>query len=209
MYRVLALVTFAACACAGAAEPVAGPDIAKGQAVVNQVCVACHGLDGNSALPVNPKLAAQIPDYLRKQMMNFKAAQGAKAERDNPVMAGMVAALSPEDMRNVAAYYGRQQLKPGTAKNKDTLDLGRKLWRAGDASKGVPACAGCHGASGAGVPAQYPRLAGQFAEYTEAQLKAFRVGQRANDANKVMRTIAIRMSDAEIGAVADYAAGLR
>ena len=124
-------------------------------------------------------------------------------------MGGMVAGLSVEDMRDVAAYYAAQQVKPGAVKNRDALALGGKIWRGGDTSKGLPACAACHGASGAGLPAQYPRLAGQYAEYTEAQLKAFRSGERRNDANKMMQAVAARMSDPEIRAVADYIAGLR
>jgi len=209
MIRVLAFLALVVGNHAVAAEPASRPDTDKGRSTATQVCAACHGADGNSLVPVNPKLAGQIPDYLVKQMANFKAAQGKQAERSNPIMGGMVAGLSADDMRNIAAYYGGQQAKPGAARNKSTLPLGQKLWRAGDAPKGIPACAGCHGANGAGVPAQYPRLAGQFADYTDAQLKAFRTGARANDANKVMRGIAARMSDAEIAAVADYAAELR
>ncbi len=214
MRRALALLGFALCAGpahfpVGAAEPSAKADSAKGQSVANQVCAACHGADGNSPIPANPKLAGQVPEYLQKQLANFKPAAGKKADRENPVMAGMVTNLSPDDMRNVAAYYASQQAKAGTAKSQDTLALGQKIWRGGDSVKGLPACAACHGAAGAGLPAQYPRLAGQHAEYTEAQLKAFRAGERKNDANRMMQTIAAKMSDPEIRAVADYIAGLR
>jgi cytochrome c553 len=184
-------------------------DASKGQTIASRVCAACHGPDGNSPTSANPKLAGQVQEYLQKQLTNFKPASGNKAERENPIMAGMAAPLSADDMRDVAAYFARQAPKVGAAKNKDTLDLGRKLWRAGDATRGVPACAACHGATGAGVPAQFPRLAGQYAEYTENQLKAFRAGSRANDANRAMRTIAAKLTDADIAAVADYAAGLR
>lgn len=213
MKRALALLGFWICAgfshfSAGAAEP-AKADPAKGQSIANKICAACHGADGNSPTPANPKLAGQIPEYLQKQLANFKPVSGKKAERENPIMGGMVSALSVEDMRDVAAYYAAQQAKPGALKNKDTLELGRKIWRGGDASKGLPACAACHGANGAGLPAQYPRLAGQYAEYTEAQLKAFRSGERGNDANRMMQAIAARMGDPEIRAVADYIAGLR
>ena len=189
----------------------AGPhaDASKGQGIAARVCAACHGPDGNSPSSANPKLAGQVQEYLQKQLTNFKPASGGKPERANPIMAGMAAPLSAEDMRNVAAYFAQQTPKPGAAKNKETLDVGRKLWRAGDAARGLPACAACHGATGAGLPAQFPRLAGQYAEYTENQLKAFRAGSRANDANKTMRTIAAKMTECEIGAVADYAAGLR
>jgi cytochrome c553 len=192
-----------------AAEPAAKADPARGQSIANQVCAACHGADGNSAIANNPKLAGQVAEYLQKQLANFKAAAGKKAERENPVMAGMVANLSAEDTRNVAVYYAGQQAKSGVAKSKATLALGRKIWRGGDAPKGLPACAACHGAAGAGLPAQYPRLAGQHPEYTEAQLKAFRTGERRNDAGGAMQSIAAKMSDAEIRAVADYIAGLR
>jgi cytochrome c553 len=194
---------------AGNAAEGAKVDAAKGQEIVSKVCVACHGVDGNSPSPVNPKLAGQIPEYLEKQLLNFKPGANGKAERANPVMAGFSATLSADDVRNVSAYFAGQKAKPGAAKNKDTILLGQKIWRGGDVAKGIPACASCHGASGGGVPVQYPRLAGQHAEYTEAQLRAFRAGERANDAAKMMRTIAGKMSDAEIKAVADYAAGLK
>jgi len=210
MKRALALLGLVVCASPlAAAEPAAKADSAKGQSIANKVCAACHGADGNSPTSANPKLASQVPEYLQKQLANFKPAAGKRAERENPIMGGMVAGLSAEDMRDVAAYYSAQRAKPGAAKTQDALALGRKIWRGGDVIKGLPACAACHGATGAGLPAQYPRLAGQHAEYTEAQLKAFRSGERRNDANKMMQAIAGRMSDPEIRAVADYIAGLR
>lgn len=191
-----------------AAAPKADP--AKAKAIVDGVCVACHGADGNSPASANPNLAGQHPDYIYKQLSNFKAAEGKPALRNNPIMGGMVAALSDEDMRNLAAYFGEQKLKPQVAKDDPTkLALGKKLWRAGDLNRGIPACAGCHGPAGAGLPAQYPRLSGQYADYTATQLKAFRGEERANDAEAVMRTIAGKLSDKEIAAVAEYAAGLR
>ena len=195
---------------AAAAKPAAPKaDVAKGQQTAATICVACHGADGNSPLPANPKLAGQHAAYLYKQLKNFKAEGGKQPERVNPVMNGMVAALSEEDMRNVAAYFGSAAQKGETAKNQQTIAQGQKLYRAGDASKGLPACAACHGPSGAGIPDQYPRIGGQFADYTEAQLKAFRDGSRANDPNKMMGSVALKMTDAEIKAVADYIAGLR
>jgi cytochrome c553 len=184
-------------------------DPAKGKLVAESICVACHGADGNSMTSANPHLAGQIEPYIYKQLSNFKAADGKPAARDNAIMAGMVAALTDEDMKNVAAWYASQKLKPEAAKDETKIALGKKLWRQGDFKKGIPACAGCHGPAGAGLPAQYPRLAGQFAEYTEAQLKAFRASERANDPESMMRTIAEKLSDIEIKAVADYAAGLR
>lgn len=208
----LTLLALAACTLAApvaAQSGAAQPDLAKGKEIASNVCVGCHGADGNSPLPANPKLAGQHQDYLFKQLRNFKAPEGNSERRVNAVMNGMVAALSEDDMRSVAAFYAEQKLNPEIAKNRQTLELAEKIWRAGDHGKGVPACAGCHGPAGAGLPAQYPRLSGQYAEYAEAQLKAFRAGERANDPNRMMRTIALRMTDAEIKAIADYAAGLR
>jgi cytochrome c553 len=193
-----------------AAQPLPKADAAKGQQVATQVCAACHGADGNSIAPANPKLAGQIPDYLAKQLANFKpAAAGKPAERNNAIMAGFAATLSPEDMRNVAAYYASQRLQPEKARNKDTIELGQKIYRAGIAAKGVAACAGCHGPRGEGVPGQFPALAGQYADYLHAQLMAFQSGARANDPNKMMRMTAAKLNDAEMKAVTDYIAGLR
>lgn len=217
MNRFVALAAGAALVAAGAAFAADAPakkeapkaDPAKGQAIATQVCVACHSADGNSVAPANPKIAGQFPDYLHKQLVNFKPQAGKKAERENAVMAGMVANLSPDDMKNLAAFYGSQKLKPAAAKDKALAAAGQKLWRGGNAATGVPACAGCHGPDGAGIPAQYPRIAGQYAEYIEAQLKAFQAGQRVNDRNGMMRGVAARMTEKEMKAVADYAAGLR
>ncbi|KAB2927077.1 MAG: cytochrome c4 [Dechloromonas sp.] len=184
-------------------------DPAKGKIVAETICVACHGADGNSMSAANPHLAGQVEDYIYKQLSNFKSIDGKPAVRDNAIMAGMAAALTEEDMRNVSAWFASQKLTPAVAKDESKIALGQRLWRQGDFKKGVPACAGCHGPAGAGLPAQYPRLAGQFPEYTEAQLKAFRAEQRANDPEKMMRTIAAKLSDVEIQAVSEYAAGLR
>src|SRR5258708_24197593 len=164
MKRALALLGFAICAGfshfpVGAAEP-AKADPAKGQSIANKVCSACHGADGNSPTPANPKLAGQIPEYLQKQLANFKPAAGKKADRENPIMVGMVSTLSVEDMRDVAAYYAAQQVKPGALKDKDTLELGRKIWRGGGVSTGPPAGAARPRANRAGPPAPDPPLAG-------------------------------------------------
>ena len=179
----------------------AKPDLAKGEEKA-QVCAACHTADGTRGSPANPILQGQHPEYLAKQQAEFKA-----GKRANAVMSGMAALLSDDDMKNVAAFYASKQAKPGFAKNKDLVLLGEKIYRGGIAAKQVPACAGCHSPTGAGIPAQYPRLGGQHADYAEAQLTAFRAGTRANSAQ--MTTIAARMSDKEIKAVADYVAGLR
>lgn len=192
-----------------AAQAPLKPDAAKGQAIAGQVCAACHAADGNSQIAANPKLAGQFYEYLHKQLVNYKPQGGKKAERDNAVMAGMVANLSPADMRDVAAYYAAQKLKPAAARDKELAALGQKIYRGGNAATGVAACAGCHGPAGAGMPVQYPRIAGQFPEYVEAQLKAFRAGARANDPNGMMRGVAARMTDREIQAVSEYVAGLR
>ena len=211
MIRVLAISASAALLWAGAAlaQDTAKPDPAKGQKIVSQVCVACHGPDGNSVAPANPKLAGQFSEYLYKQLRNFKAQDGKKAERENPIMAGMVANLSDADMRNVAAYFSEQKLRPDVARDKNLAAAGQKLYRGGNAATGVVACAGCHGPSGAGIPIQYPHIAGQYAQYVESQLKAFRSGARANDPNGMMRGVTARMTDDEIKAVAQYVAGLR
>ena len=136
-------------------------DAAKAQNIANQVCAACHAADGNSATPANPKIAGQIPEYTHKQLMDYKAQGGKKPARENPIMTGMVANLSEADMKSLAAYYGGQKLKPATAADKELAAAGQKLWRGGNAASGIPACAGCHGPNGAGIPAQYPRVAGQ------------------------------------------------
>jgi cytochrome c553 len=184
-------------------------DPTKAKPIAESVCVGCHGADGNSPAAPNPNLAGQGADYLAKQMSNFKSINGKPALRDNAIMAGMAAGLSDDDIKNLAAYFSQQKLKPATAKDEKLVAEGQKLWRQGDFSKGVPSCAGCHGPTGAGLPAQYPALAGQYADYTEDQLKKFRSDERANDAEKVMRTIAAKLSDRQMKAVAEYAAGLR
>jgi cytochrome c553 len=194
--------TFTLCAWAGGTAIPADP--AKAQQIVTQICAACHGADGNSTIPANPNLARQIPEYTTKQLANFKS-----GERANAVMAGMVATLSPEDMVNLGAYFWGQIAKPGAASNKELALLGQSLYRGGNAATGVPACSGCHSPDGAGIPKQYPRLAGQHAEYTAAQLKAWRSGERANDPNKMMRMIAAKLSDREIQAVSEFIQGLR
>ena len=176
---------------------------AAGEKIVTGVCAACHRIDGNSVITTNPKLAQQHPEYIAKQLANFKS-----GERKNAVMSGMAASLSPEDMANVAAYFGSQKAKVGSAKTNAAGSLGEKIYRGGIASVGVPACASCHGATGAGIPVQFPRLSGQHADYVVTQLKAFYSGERANDNAKVMRMIAAKMSDADMAAVADYIQGL-
>ena len=185
------------------------PDLAKAQQTVNTVCAACHGADGNSPSPANPSLAGQGADYLALQLMHFK--DGVRA---NPVMAGMAANLSPEDMQAVGLYFSQQKPKAMAAKDPALVTLGRKLYRGGNSATGLPACAACHAPTGVGIPVRYPRLSGQHADYTLAQLKAFKAGERGLDKDgkdlngRVMAQVASKMSDQEMRAVAEYAAGL-
>ncbi len=201
LYVVALAALFATSVMADEAKGPAKPDLAKGATVSATVCAACHTADGSRGIPTNPILQGQHADYLVKQLTEFKS-----GKRDNAIMKPMASTLSDDDMRNVAAFYAAKTAKPGQAKNKATVDLGQKIWRAGIAEKAVPACAGCHGPAGAGIPAQYARLGGQHAEYVSAELTLFRAGKRGNSPQ--MATIAARMSDAEIAAVSDYIEGL-
>jgi cytochrome c553 len=180
----------------------------KGQKIAGKVCAGCHNADGNSIIPSNPILAGQHPEYITKQLLNFKSQDNKPAERKSPVMAAMVVPLSAEDMKNIGAYYALQKPNPGAAKDKVLAEQGEKIYRGGNIESGVPACASCHSPNGVGIPPNYPRLAGQHAEYTVAQLRAFRTEQRANDANNVMRGIVTRMSEKEMQAVAEFISGL-
>jgi cytochrome c553 len=179
-------------------------DPKKAEPIVAELCAGCHAADGNSAAAANPKLAGMNPEYLYKQLVEFKS--GA---RKNAVMSGMVAGLSDADMKNLAAYYAMQTPKGGTAKDKDLATLGRKIYHGGVQGTGVPACASCHGVQGKGIPVQFPRLAGQHGDYIYSQLNLFRTGERANDGAKMMRTIAAKMTDADMKAVSAYIQGLR
>jgi cytochrome c553 len=189
---------------AAAAEPVqtTKPDLAQGEAIATKVCVACHAVDGSRGTPAYPILQGQHPEYLVKQLVEFKG-----GERKNPIMTGIASTLSVQDMKNVAAFYASKVAKPGFARTKELVQLGESVFRAGIADRNVPDCAGCHGPGGSGIPAQYPRLAGQHADYVEAQLVAFRGGTRTNSVP--MTGVASKMNDREIKAVSDYIAGLR
>ncbi len=200
---LLALLTSAAgTVFAAEAAPAAfKADPAKG-AQLTASCQACHTADGSRGSPANPILQGQHPEYIVKQLTEFKS-----GKRKNAIMMGMAAALSDDDMKQVAAFYASKSAKPGFAKVKETVSLGEQIYRGGILTKAVPACAGCHSPNGAGIPAQYPRLSGQHADYAEAQLLAFRSGLRGN--NVQMATIAAKMNDREMKAVADYVAGLR
>ncbi|MES2999132.1 MAG: c-type cytochrome [Pseudomonadota bacterium] len=192
----------AAPAPAPAAAPVAKPDLNLGSTKFTAVCAACHGADGNSGTPANPKLAQQHPEYLVKQLQEFKS-----AKRSNPIMQPMAAQLSDADMKNIAFWAASQKAKAGFAKDKELVSMGERIFRGGIADRQIAACAGCHSPNGAGIPAQYPRLAGQHADYTTAQLTAFRDGVRKNSPQ--MAQVASKLNDREIRAVADYIAGLR
>jgi cytochrome c553 len=197
-------------AAAPAAAPAAQADPAKGATLYDTgdtarglpACVSCHGAAGNSTIVANPKLAGQIEAYTHKQLIDFTTPQ-----RNQPVMTLYSKMLTEDEKRNLAAYLATQKQTPGAARNKDTVELGRKIYRGGIAEKGVAACASCHGAAGSGIPAQYPRLAGQHQDYTVAQLLAFK--SRARNNSPQMSALSERMSDAEMKAVADYIAGLR
>ena len=199
-----ALVATSAFANAPAAAPASKGDPKAAESIVNQVCAGCHAVDGNSAVAANPKLAGLTAEYINKQLNNFKS-----GERKNPVMGGIVASLSPQDMLNLAAYFSAQQAKPGTSKDQELALVGQKIYRGGVQGAGVPAGASCHGPQGKGIPTQFPRLAGQHSDYIYTQLNDFRIGTRANDAAKMMRSIAQKMTDADMKAVAAYIQGLR
>ncbi|MDP1863301.1 MAG: c-type cytochrome [Thiobacillus sp.] len=208
MKLVVSMVALLAATSAFANEPATAPaskgDPKAAESIVNQVCAACHAVDGNSAAAANPKLAGLNAEYINKQLTNFKS-----GDRKNAVMGGIVASLTPQDMLNLSAYYSAQQPKPGTSKDQELALLGQKIYRGGVLGAGVPACASCHGAQGKGIPVQFPRLAGQHSDYIYTQLNDFRVGKRSNDGAKMMRTIAAKMTDADMKAVASYIQGLR
>jgi cytochrome c553 len=180
----------------------AGGDATAGKEK-SAACAGCHGMDGNSANPEWPKLAGQGDHYLSKQLQDFKG-----GVRKNATMAPMVAALGEQDMADLSAFYSSQAVQVGSADEK-LVELGQKIYRGGNPASGVSACIGCHGPSGAGNPAaSFPSLSGQHAKYVENQLNTFKSGERSNDAGKMMRTIASKMTEQEIKAVASYVQGL-
>jgi cytochrome c553 len=196
-----ALLASATLHAATPAAPAFKADIARGQQLA-AACMACHTADGTRGAPANPILQGQHPEYIVKQLAEFKS-----GKRRNAIMQGLAAGLSEEDMKHIAAFYASKPAPKGFATSKDTVTLGEAIWRGGIKAKGVPACAACHGPVGSGIPAQYPRVAGQHAAYTETQMNAFRLGERGN--NPQMMTIAGKMNEREIKSVADFAAGLR
>ena len=213
LLKSLLLASLALCGSAAtAATPaaVAKADPAKGGTLYDSgdnarglpACMSCHGAAGNSTIVANPKLAGQIEAYTHKQLVDFTT-----PNRQQPIMTTYAKMLTEDEKRNIAAYLATQKAKPGAAKNKDTVELGRKIYRGGIAEKGVAACASCHGATAGGIPVQYPRLSGQHQDYTYAQLEAFKTGTRKNSIQ--MTTLAQRMSPEEMKAVSDYIAGLK
>jgi cytochrome c553 len=194
-------------AAAKSARP-AKPDPAKGDTIFttspanSQSCASCHNADGNSAIPTNPKLAQQHPEYIVKQLQEFKS-----GKRKSAIMKPYASALSDQDMRDIAWFVGAKPVKTGFSKEKDLVALGEKIYRGGIGERQIAACAGCHSPNGAGIPAQYPRLGGQHADYTVAQLVNFRDGVRTNSPQ--MTGVAAKLNDREIRAVADYISGLR
>ena len=199
---LLTVAALAAPALPAFAQAAAKPDLVKGEASYAAVCAACHGADGNSMIPNQPSLAQQHPEYLAKQLMEFKS-----GKRVDPVMSGMAAVLTDEDVVNVSAWLAKQKAAENTANDKDLVALGERIYRGGLQDRQIAACAGCHSPNGVGIPAQYPRLSGQHADYTVAQLVNFRDGKRTNSTQ--MTGVAAKMTDREIKAVSDYIAGLR
>ena len=197
----LMAVVYASVAPAAAPAAVPKADLERGKQIATTVCAACHGPDGNSPLPANPSIAGQHGEYVASQLAAFKS-----GVRPSPIMQGMAAGLSPEDMRNLGAFYETQKPAQRMARSKATVARAQQIWRSGLKSVGVPACAGCHGAAGHGIPAQYPRLAGQHPEQSLAWLKAYASGARPN---AVMTPVASRLSEADMQALSDYIAGLR
>lgn len=210
LLAALSLTALALFSSPAIAQGAGKPDLARAKQIAETICAACHGADGNSAVPVNPNLAGQGAEYISRQLRHFKS-----GVRVNAVMQGMVAALTPEDMVALGVYFAQQKPKLGTAKDAKQVVMAQQLFRAGDAATGLPACSACHSPTGTGIPKNYPRLSGQHADYTVAQLVAFRSGERGNDREgkdvqgRIMATIAQRMSDAQMKALADYASGLR
>jgi cytochrome c553 len=197
---LMALV-YAAAATAAAPVSPAKPDLARGQQIATTACAACHGANGIGTEPANPHLAAQSGDYIAAQLAAFKS--GA---RPSPIMQGMAAGLSPEDMRAVGAYYQAQKPAQGAARDKALAQRGQQIWRTGIKSIGVPACSGCHGAAGGGIPVQYPRLAGQHPDLSLGWLKAYATGARPH---AVMGPVAAKLSENDMKAVSEYIVGLR
>ncbi|MGC3981524.1 MAG: cytochrome c4 [Steroidobacteraceae bacterium] len=193
------ILTFAISATASAAG-----DVAAGQTKASAVCIACHGLDGNSVNPEWPSIAGQHEQYIMKQVKAFRA-----GERTNVLMSPIALTLTDKEIEDVAAYYATQKIK-GQEGAKGKVELGQQIYRGGVASNKVPACMACHGPNGRGNPAaNFPSVRSQYATQIALQLQAYKKGERKTDQNEMMRTIAAKLSDAQIEAVAQYMQGLR
>ncbi|AEJ01519.1 cytochrome c class I [Nitrosomonas sp. Is79A3] len=186
------------------AAPATVTEIASG------VCAGCHNADGNSVIPMNPILAGQHAEYITKQLMDFKATDNEPPKRNSPIMSSMVAALTPEDMKQLGAYYAQQKTIPSQVSVDDDklIELGKLLYHGGSLANGVPACASCHGPNGSGIPPRYPAIAGQHAEYTLTQLNLFNTGDRANDKD-VMQQVITRLNGHEKRAISAYISTMR
>jgi len=210
LLAALSLTALALCSPAASAQGAGKPDLAKAKQTAETVCAACHGADGNSVVTVNPRLAGQGAEYISRQLQHFKA-----GIRVNPIMQGMVASLTPDDMVALGVYFSQQKPKNQAARDPKLVEMAQTLYRAGDAASGLPACSACHSPNGAGLPKNFPRLAGQHSDYILAQLKAFKAGERGNDKDgkdvqgKIMASVAERMNDTQMKALADYTMGLR
>ena len=207
MIRIIQFVSFIIISLSftvGAESKLSSQELIATKKIINNLCIACHGIDGNSLISANPKLGGQHAAYILKQLENFKSGL-----RENAVMAGMVVNLTEQEMINLALYFSEQNILLSKARNNGVGSLGEKIFRAGIKNKGVAACASCHGPSGHGIPDKYPRLNAQHSQYTLAQLNAFRLELRKNDSDEVMRTIAQKLTEQEMQAVADYIQGLR
>lgn len=193
-------VTFVAIAALAAVGSVNAAGNKEAGKTKSASCAACHGADGNSIAAINPKLAGQSAAYLVKQLKEFKS-----GTRKNPTMNGMTAGLSDQDMKDLGAYFASNKPKYDDVVDNQLVKKGELIFRSGNDSKGLPACIGCHGPAGKGIPsAKFPALAGQHSGYTVTQLKAFSLGSRANDAGQMMQTIAGKMNSADMKAVAAY-----
>ena len=202
MKRLVMITIWISLAIFAAGAIQADGDPAAGQAK-SQICAACHGLDGNSPMPQNPVLAGQVPGYIAQQLARVKS-----GVRENAIMAGMTQLLSEQDIQDIDAWFSSQMAPPKTV-SADDLELanaGEKLYRGGDSEMSVPACMGCHGPAGFGIPPNYPRLTGQWPAYLENQLFAFKDGKRASP---IMGPIAFRLSAEQIKALAVYVSALR
>lgn len=196
------LIALLAAAATLASTPAFGSDVERGRELARTECVACHGEDGNSVAPTFPKLAGLQPEYLAKQLREY-----LEGRRTNEMMVPVLEKMTSADVEPLALWFGSQKMSPGTVTDPQLAQAGRAIYLDGNPDAGVPACMGCHLENGAGNP-RFPRIAGQHQEYTVQQMLQFRSGERSNDRGRVMRTIASRMTDQEIKAVAEYIAGM-